>query len=147
MREASVVGLTSSRAGRAASAKYPAVAGPKRRQNIGALVVAHLSRGHHRRWRFGLLAAGAGCRVGSGRFRQIDPQAAVLRENRGALDHVLQFAHIAGPVVARQPPRIAFRQSQVGFQFLALAGQEVLRQQRNVLAAVAQAAPTPPETR
>ena len=76
--------------------------------------------------------------LGAGGIGQVDAQPAVLREDRRALDDVLQFADVAGPVVARKPARIAFRQSQLGFQRLALAVEKVLRQQRNVLAPLAQ---------
>ncbi len=76
-------------------------------------------------------------RAAAGPSGQVDAQPSVLREDRGALDHVLQFADIAGPVVARQPPRIAFRQAQIRIS-ARLLRQKMLRQQRNVLAALAQ---------
>ena len=94
--------------------------------------------GHDSRAGIGFRARRAGGGLTAGAIGQIDAQPAVLREDRRALDHVLQFADVAGPVVARKPARIAFRQSQLGFQRLALAVEKVLRQQRNVLAPLAQ---------
>src|SRR6266568_4059374 len=109
IREASVVGLISSISAAPPGPKtFPAQASSAARMFV-------------RSWsRIGLLTCRAGRELGAGGIGQIDPQAAVLRQDRGALDHVLQFADIAGPVVAGEPPRIALRQTQIGLQRLAL---------------------------
>ena len=121
MREASVVGLMSS-----ISAAPP---GPNTLPAQASSAARMLARswarisdvGHDRGAAVCFRARGRRRGLRARHVRQVDAQPAVLREDRGALDHVLQFADIAGPVVARQPSRIAFRQAQLGFQRLAFA--------------------------
>ena len=106
--------------GGAARAEHLAVAGLQGRQDVGALLVAHLGRSHDCRPHVRLLAASR-CdrRMRADRVRQIDAQPSVVRQDRRALDHVLQFADIAGPVVALQPARIAFDSRRPDFSSLA----------------------------
>lgn len=85
-----------------------------------------------------LVAAACGELSRAGRVRRVEAQAPVLRQDGGAFDDVLQFADVSGPVVAHQLAHVAFGQPQHIALVASLAGEEVARQERNILAALAQ---------
>src|SRR5688500_7897757 len=62
-----------------------------------------------------------------------------FRHNDGAVDRVLQFAYVAGPVVLDQTLQRSLTQRSLR-QFITLRGhaQELVRQQRDVFATIAQ---------
>src|SRR6266849_1325061 len=62
----------------------------------------------------------------------------VSREDRGALDRVLQLAHVARPWIAKEPGHRRRAQAEAAAQALGGATEEVLGEERNVLAALAQ---------
>ena len=107
MRDASVVGFTSSNS---AAPPRPNTLPPQefeRREDIGAVALAPLVVGQQpvgRRLRASRSKSSGG---------QVDAQPGVARQDRGALDHVLQFAHVAGPVVLHQAAHVAFGQPQI----------------------------------
>ena len=97
MREASVVGRTFSNSAAPPGPNTLPPQASQRGKDIGAIAVAPLVVGQKR----AALAASAP-RCGShAAGRQVDPDAAVARQDGGVLDHVLQFAHIAGPGILR----------------------------------------------
>src|SRR5882672_3811952 len=60
-------------------------------------------------------------------------------QHDGALDHILKLAHVSGPVVGDEHPLRSHRDPGYGpSDFLAIPGDEVSRQKRNVFAAFAQ---------
>ena len=71
--------------------------------------------------------------------RQVKPKHAILGEDQGAFDHVLQFAHVAGPIMFLELGDM--RLGEPGGRQLEFANcflQEMRRQQRDVLFAFPQ---------
>src|SRR6185503_16228619 len=68
-----------------------------------------------------------------------EPQHGAARQDHGALDHVLELADVARPVVALQQSRLLLRQRQRPMtEFLARALEEVTRDLNDVVTALAQ---------
>src|SRR6266478_6139396 len=69
----------------------------------------------------------------------IDPERVTLTKNHRALDHVLQFAHIARPGIAVKEVQRLFTDAAKSLSgFLRVALDQIFHQQRNVTGSVTQ---------
>ena len=132
MREARVVGFTSSNS---AAPPRPNTLPP---QDSSAARILARSRSRRSSSVSSRSAGDCAARRCCLHRRHVDAQPRVPRQDRGALDHVLQFAHVAGPVVLHQAAHVAFGQLEVALELAALALHEMRRQERDVVAAFAQ---------